>query len=50
MGFYFNKLRWKILEPTIFFNLYTEPPENSGSQSTWRKRDFSPIWNLDIKS
>ena len=35
-----------LLEPTIFFNLYTK----SGSESPWRKRDLSPTWNLDIKS
>ena len=40
----------KWLEPTIFFNLYTKSPKNSGSKSPWRKRDLSPIWNLDIKS
>ena len=37
----------KILEPTIFFNLYTKSPYNSGSESPWRKRDLSPTWNLD---
>ena len=26
MGNYFNELRWKFLEPTIFFNLYTKSP------------------------
>ena len=29
----------KILEPTIFFNLYTKSPKNSGSESPWRKRE-----------
>ena len=37
----------KLLEPTIFFNLYTKSP---GSESPWRKRDLSPTWNLEIKS
>ena len=40
----------KLIEPAIFFNLYTKSPENSGSKSPWGKRDLSPIWNLDIKS
>ena len=40
----------KILEPTIFFNFYTNSPYNSGLDSPWRKKDISPIWNLDIKS
>ena len=26
----------KLLEPTIFFNLYTKSPQNSGSESPWR--------------
>ena len=30
----------KLLEPTIFFILYTKSPYNSGSESPWRKRDF----------
>ena len=40
----------KLLELTIFFNLYTKSPSNSGSENPWRKRDLSPTWNLDIKS
>ena len=40
----------KLLEPTIFFNLYTKSPWKSGSESSWRKRDLSPTWNLEIKS
>ena len=32
----------KLLEPTIFFILYTKSPEKSGSESPWRKRDLSP--------
>ena len=40
----------KLLEPTIFFNLYIKSQSNSGSESPWRKRDLSPTWNLDIKS
>ena len=40
----------KLLEPTIFFNLYTESPKNSGFESPWRKRNLSQTWNLDIKS
>ena len=39
----------KILEPPIFFNLYTKSPKKSGSQSPWRKTDISPTWNLEIK-
>ena len=40
----------KLFEPTIFFNLYTKTPYNSGSESLWRQRDSSPTWNLDVKS
>ena len=40
----------KLLELTIFFNLYTKSPWNSGSESPRRKRDLSQTWNLDIKS
>ena len=40
----------KLLDPTIFFNLYTKSPKNLGSDIPWLKRDLSPIWNLDIKS
>ena len=40
----------KLLEPTIFVNLYTKSPLNSGLESLWRKRHLSPTWNLDIKS
>ena len=40
----------KLLEPTVFFNLYTKSPLKSGSKSPWRKRDLSPTWNLEIKS
>ena len=29
-------IKWKI-PPTIFFNLYTKSPYNSGSESPWRK-------------
>ena len=43
MGVTINK------KPTIFFNLYTKKPYNSGYGSPWRKRDLSPIWNLDTK-
>ena len=39
----------KLLEPTIFFNLYTKSSQNSGSESSWHKRDPSATWNLDIK-
>ena len=39
----------KLLEPTIFFDLYTQSPYISGSESLWGKRDLSSIWNLDIK-
>ena len=40
----------KLLEPTIFFNLYTKSLLKSGSESPWRKRDLSQTWNLEIKS
>ena len=40
----------KLSETTIFFNLYTKSPSNSGLESPGRKRDLSPICNLDIKS
>ena len=40
----------KLLEPTLFFNLYTKSPLNSASESLWHKRDLYPTWNLDIKS
>ena len=40
----------KLLDPTIFFNLYTKSLEKSGSESPWRKRDLIPTWNLEIKS
>ena len=40
----------KLLEPTIFFNLYTESPKKSGSESPLRERDLSQTWNLEIKS
>ena len=56
MGNYFNELRLKIIRANnsskwvIFFNLYTKSSEKSGSESPWRKRDFSPTWNLEIKS
>ena len=40
----------KLLESTIFFNLYTKSPYKSGSESPWPKRDLSPTWNLEIKS
>ena len=40
----------KLLEPAIFFNLYTKSPQKSGSESPWRKRDLSPTRNLEIKS
>ena len=40
----------KLLEPTLFFNLYTKSPKNSGFESPCRKRDLSRTWNLDIKS
>ena len=37
----------KLLEPAIFFNLYTKSPENSGSESLWgereRERELSPV-------
>ena len=39
----------ELLEPEIF-NLYTKSLLNSGSENSWRKRDLSPSWNLDIKS
>ena len=35
----------KLLEPTIFFNLYTNSPQIIDSE-----RELSPSWNLDIKS
>ena len=37
----------KLSEPTIFFNLYTKTPKNSGSESPWRKRDFKS--NLELR-
>ena len=30
----------KLLEPTIFLNLYTKSPQKSGSEIPWRKRDL----------
>ena len=39
----------KLSEPTIFLNLYTKSPYNSGFESPRRKRDLSQTWNLDIK-
>ena len=33
----------KLLEPTIFFYLYTKSPYNSGSESPWHKRDLSAL-------
>ena len=36
--------------PTIFFDLYTKSPYNSGFESPWRKGDLSQILILDIKS
>ena len=36
-------------EPTILFNLYTKPPQKSGSESPRRKRDSSPTWNPETK-
>ena len=49
MGNYFNELHWKILESTIFFNLYTKS-QYSGSKSFWHKRVLSTAWFLDIKN
>ena len=40
----------KMFKPTIFFNLYTKSPYNSGCESPWRKRDLISTRNLDIKS
>ena len=40
----------KLLEPTIFFNLYTKSPKNSNSESPGHNRDLSPTQNLDMKS
>ena len=43
----------KLLEPTIFFTLYLHQVTiefRFRNESPWRKRDLSPIWNLDIKS
>ena len=37
----------KILEPTIFFNLYIKSPQKSGSESSWRKRFKS---NLEFRN
>ena len=39
----------KLLELTIFLNLYTKLPLNSGSENPLHKRDLSLILNLDIK-
>ena len=39
---YFNKLRWKLLEPTFVFDLYTTSPYNTCSESPWHKSDLSP--------
>ena len=39
-----------LLEPTIFFNIYTQSPSNSVSESPGRKRDLSPTWKLDIEN
>ena len=36
----------KLLEPTIFFNLYTKSPQNSGPESLWQERFKS---NLEFK-
>ena len=47
MGNYSNELRRKLLEPTIFFNLYTKPPKNSGSESMALER-FKSV-NLNKK-
>ena len=43
---YFNKLCWKIIRQTIFFNLYTKLVP---CKSPWRKRDLSLGLHLDIK-
>ena len=33
MRFFFNKLRWNLLAPTIFFNLYTNTPGRRQSKT-----------------
>ena len=38
----------KLLEPTIFVNLYPSHHRKSGSESPWRKRDLSPKSNLEL--
>ena len=37
----------KLLDSTIFFNLYTKSTLNLGSESPWRKRDFKS--NLEFR-
>ena len=36
----------KLLEPTIFFNLYTKSPQNSDFESLWQERFKS---NLEFR-
>ena len=40
----------KLLESTIFFNLYTKPPLNSGSESPWRKKDLEFRYQIIVSS
>ena len=34
----------KLVETTIFFNLYTKSPKTLGSEISWRKRDHPETW------
>ena len=42
MGKYFNELRWKIIRANTLFQLHQGTIELK-FQSSWRKRDLSPI-------
>ena len=40
----------KLLEPTIFLNLYAKTPLNSGSESPWRKKGLEFNYQIIVPS
>ena len=48
--YFLNRLKKCEVATYNIVSVYTKSPYSSGSESPWRMRDISPIWNLDVKS
>ena len=50
MGNNFNEMRWKKYQSQQSSSIYSPSHQWNQVPESWRNRDLSPTWNLEIKS